>query len=275
MSLRDQPCFLELADDVRKFAGGDRVVEIVNSGNWGDALIHAGQRAFLSDLGIATVPVPIARLRKDKLRHRILAAMRGLQPKAIITGSGAYRDFYNRPAELGVAAARFRNVLVMPSSFPFRPDLDPDRTIFWRRDMLESYEAMPEASICHDMAFYLDPAPRAPGKGVGIMLRNDVERLELELPEGNIDLSNEGTHLSDPDLFLDRIGAYEVIHTNRLHVGIGAALLGREVHLYASRTRKLESIFKSSLEPFYPNVHYHSDPSDILKLKHVAARQDH
>ncbi|WP_424969585.1 polysaccharide pyruvyl transferase family protein [Dinoroseobacter sp. S76] len=266
MSLRQQPCFQDLADDLSRFVGGDTVVEIVNSGNWGDALIHAGQAAFLADLGISVEQVPIGQLRKNTFRHRLMAKLRGSRPKAIVTGSGAFREFYNRPDEIAVAASRFENVFVMPSSYPFRPKLDPERTIFWRRDELESLDGLPEARFCHDMAFYLDPKPRAATKGAGLMFRTDIERLEIDLPASNVDLSNEGTHRTEIETFLDRIGEFEVIHTNRLHVGIGAALLGREVHLYASRTRKLESIFKSSLEPFYDNVHYHSDEADIARV---------
>lgn len=266
MSLRQEPCFQDLADDLRRFVCGETVVEIVNSGNWGDALIHAGQAAFLADLGISVEQVPIGQLRKNTFRHRLLAKLRGSRPKAIVTGSGAFREFYNRPDEIAVAASRFENVFVMPSSYPFRPKLDPDRTIFWRRDELESLDGLPEARFCHDMAFYLSPKPRVATKGAGLMFRTDIERLEIDLPASNVDLSNEGTHRTEIETFLDRIGEFEVIHTNRLHVGIGAALLGREVHLYASRTRKLESIFKSSLEPFYDNVHYHSDEADIARV---------
>jgi exopolysaccharide biosynthesis predicted pyruvyltransferase EpsI len=266
MSLRHQPCFDALAEDLRRFADGEPVVEIVNSGNWGDALIHAGQAEFLSDAGIVVEQVPIARLRKNTLKHRLLAKLQGPRGKAILTGSGAYREFYDRPDEFGIAASRFSEVLVMPSSYPFRPPLDPARTRFWRRDNVESLEAMPDARFCHDMAFYLQPAPRVATRGIGILFRTDVEKLDIDLPVTNIDLSNEGTHLSDPEKFLDRVGDYEVIHTNRLHVGIGGALLGREVHLYASRTRKLESIFKSSLEPFYENVHCHVAPAEIERL---------
>ncbi|WP_424965108.1 polysaccharide pyruvyl transferase family protein [Dinoroseobacter sp. S375] len=274
MSLRHQPCFQELADDLRRFAGDDMVTEIVNSGNWGDALIHAGQAAFLADVGISVDPVPIGQLRKNKFHHRFMAKLRGPRHKAIVTGSGAFRDFYNRPDEIAIAASRFANVFVMPSSFPFRPKLDPERTIFWRRDALESLDGLPEARFCHDMAFYLQPKPRKATKRDGILFRTDIERVDVELPASNVDLSNEGTHRSDIEPFLDRIGDFEVIHTNRLHVGIGGALLGREVHLYASRTRKLESIFKSSLEPFYDNVHYHSDEADIARMLEKAQVAD-
>jgi len=266
MSLRDQSCYQDLADDLRRFAQGDTVTEIVNSGNWGDALIHAGQAAFLSDVGVRVDQVPISQLRKNKAHHRLFAKLRGPRGKALITGSGAFRDFYNRPDEFVVAASRFSEVFVMPSSFPFRPGFDPNCTTLWRRDELESLDGAPEARFCHDMAFYLQPAPRDAHLPVGVFFRTDVESPKVALPKSNVDISNEGTHRSDPEAFFDRIGAYEVIHTNRLHVGIGGALLGREVHLYASRTRKLESIFSCSLKPFYDKVFYHPDEGAIANL---------
>lgn len=273
MSLREESCFAELADAVRRFARGRKIVEIVNSGNWGDALIHAGQAEFLRDNGIEVDQIPISKLKgshrlKTKMALRLV--LRGR--RAIITGSGAYRPFYDRASEMASASRRFREVLVMPSSFPFLPDFDAERTILWRRDKLESMEGAPHARFCHDMAFYLNPAPRTPTRTEAFFFRDDAERGSAPIPAGNCDVSNEGTHKTDPERFFDRVGDYEVIHTNRLHAGIAGALLGREVHLYASRTVKLQSIFECSLQPFYPNVHFHPDVADISALAKRAAQ---
>lgn len=275
MTLKDEPCYRELAEDVRSFADGKPVVEIVNSGNWGDGLIHAGQAAFLRDIGVKVTQIPISKFRKSTKR-KIRTAFKELFPsgKAIVTGSGAYRKFYDRPAEIFKAVKQFSNVLIMPSSFPFAPSVDAARTVVWRRDKLESMDGAPDARFCHDMAFYLDPAPREPTKGVGMLFRTDIEKDDFAIPDGNIDLSNEGTNQSDPEAFFDRVGEYDVICTNRLHVGIAGALLNREVHLFGNRTPKVRSIFECSLRPFYENVHFHSDASELPNLNAREARQN-
>lgn len=265
MTLRDRPCFKMLGEELREFCRGRKIVEIVNTGNWGDSLIHAGQREFLKDYGIAPIRITASRLNKRGRAFRFILS-RLIASRAIITGSGSLWEFYERPKEFAIAASNFSKVLIMPSSYPSVPAFDPFRTIFWRRDERESADVMPGAQFCHDLAFYLNPKPRQATIPVGFLFRNDIESSDFPLPAGNLDLSNEGTHKSDHEVFLDRIGAYEVIHTNRLHVGIGAALLGREVHLYGSRTKKIRSIFETSLLPNYKNVYFHYDPPAFDKL---------
>lgn len=259
MTLRDQPCYSELADELKSFARGRRLVEIVNTGNWGDALIHAGQAQFLQDIGIEPWRFSIFTLKKMN-RYKLMLLSKVLCPRAIVTGNGAFQPFYERPRELIDVTRSFSRVLIMPSSFPIVPNFDPNRTIFWRRDEVDSQANLPDAPFCHDMAFYLNPRPRKPIKRIGVFFREDIEQGAYNVPEGNIDLSGQGTHETDHEHFLDRIGECEVIFTDRLHVGIGAALLGREVHLFGSRTNKIRSIFETSLKPFYQNVFFQTDP---------------
>lgn len=263
MTLRNEPCFRELAESVRTFAAGRRIVEIVNTGNWGDALIHAGQAQFLNDIGVEPWRFSIFRLRKMR-RHKFYVLSKILSRRAIITGNGAFQPFYERPKELVSVAQSFSRVLIMPSSFLIVPEFSPERTEFWRRDEKVSQANLPTASFCHDMAFYLNPRPRIPTSDNGIFFREDIEKGEYSAPEGNIDLSAQGIHATDYESLLDRIGQYNSIYTDRLHIGIGGALLGREVHLFASRTNKIKSIFETSLKPFYDNVFFHTEPPKAL-----------
>ncbi|WP_299546538.1 hypothetical protein [uncultured Tateyamaria sp.] len=266
MSLRSHSCFNELADNVRALANGSALVEIVNSGNWGDGLIHAGQAEFLADIGVQVERIPVRRLqKKESWKTGLRRLIKGRN--AIITGCGAFRDVYNRPSEFALAAKQFKHVLVMPSSLPFMPNLDARRTTFWRRDSAESMKGAPDARFCHDMAFYLQPSPRKATQDLGMFFRDDAERSGVTLPPGNVDLSTQGTHETDIGPFLDHIGACRVIHTNRLHIGIAGALLGREVHLYPGSNDKIKSMFEASLQPFYDNVHFHSEPPSSLYEK--------
>lgn len=259
MTLRDAPCFRELGECVKDFAAGRRIVEIVNTGNWGDALIHAGQAQFLKDIGVEPWRFSIFRLRRMQ-RHKFLFISKVLCRRAIVTGNGAFQPFYDRPQELASVAQSFSRVLIMPSSFFLVPQLDAKRTTFWRRDERDSHERVPMAKFCHDMAFYLNPKPRTAVRERGVFFREDIEKGGYDLPEGNLDLSAQGTHATDHEIFLDRIGEYRSIYTDRLHIGIGGALLGREVHLFESRTSKIKSIFETSLRPFYDNVFFHTEP---------------
>ncbi len=266
MTLREQNCFNELADDIIAFAKGKKLVEIVNSGNWGDALILAGTEAFLRDHDIDFESISIHKLKK---KQKLKSRLRNLFTKrnAIVTGSGAFREYFSRPAEIETASGRFSQVIILPSSYPYDLNLLPSNVTLWRRDKLESMNGAAEAKFCHDLAFYLDPSPRKPKKNVGFFFRTDVERTEYLLPENNTDLSAEGTHKSDPEVFFDRVGEFEVIHTNRLHVGVAGALLGREVHLYPNNNLKVKSIFECSFRPFYENVFYHDDVTETNVLR--------
>ncbi|MES0826272.1 polysaccharide pyruvyl transferase family protein [Ruegeria sp. SCP11] len=276
MTLRNEKCYSELARDLKEFSGGRKIVEIVNSGNWGDTLIRAGQAEFLADNGIEVDQISIFKLRKPETKKPALKALRSQlraffsNDVAIFTGSGAFREYFNRSNELAIAAKKFSKVLIMPSSVPFSLSLDPTRTVVWRRDKLESMTGAPNAKFCHDLAFYLDPRPRASSKKMGVLFRTDVETDGSSVPPGNLDLSQEGTHNSDPEEFLNRVGEYEIIYTNRLHVGIAGALLGREVHIFPNRNQKIHSIYECSLKPFYKNVHFHDEPpgtSEFLKAE--------
>jgi len=259
MTLRDQPCYSELSHDLKTFARGRRLVEIVNTGNWGDALIHAGQAQFLKDIGIEPWQFSISRLLRMR-RDKFWILSRVLSRRAFVTGHGAYTDWYARPKEISQVAGQFSQVLLMPSSYPMFPELDKKRTIVWRRDNLESVQTVPNSKFCHDLAFYLSPKSRKPSKKIGLLFRSDKEMGAFQVPEHNRDISSEGTHASDPDIFFDLVGEYEIILTNRLHVGIAGSLLGRTVHLFDSKTQKIKSIFESSIKPFYENVHYHPEP---------------
>ena len=64
------------------------------------------------------------------------------------------------------------------------------------------------------------------------------------------------------DGFLARIAAVDEVHTNRLHVGIAGAMLGRKVTFYDNDYFKNRAIFRTSIEPYYPNVRFGA-PSDV------------
>jgi exopolysaccharide biosynthesis predicted pyruvyltransferase EpsI len=76
----------------------------------------------------------------------------------------------------------------------------------------------------------------------------------LILYDGN--MSDE--HLVEQNVvdILSVINKYNIVNTNRLHVCIGAALLGKQVNFYPNSYYKNESIFLMSLKDKFPNVRW-------------------
>ena len=127
---------------------------------------------------------------------------------------------------------------------------------------------MPEASFCHDMAFYLSPTTHPDGHGVGSFFRMDNERSgNFPIPPENRDISHEGNERCEVAPFFSAIARYEVIHTDRLHVAIAACLLGRELHFYSGLYFKNEATYLSSMKGRYPDAHFHATPVEERKVR--------
>lgn len=97
--------------------------------------------------------------------------------------------------------------------------------------------------------------------------RTDLEMTEIELTPDNIDLSELykfGTvhpYLIEysASKFLKFLNKYAEIRTNRLHVSIGGALLGKKVYLYPNNYFKNKAVYEYSLKDKYPNIHWMGD----------------
>ncbi|MCO6449734.1 MAG: polysaccharide pyruvyl transferase family protein [Caldilineales bacterium] len=97
--------------------------------------------------------------------------------------------------------------------------------------------------------------------------RVDGERTDIPLPADNLDLSVE-IMLGVRPKALARLVTYELlaflnnfetINTNRLHLGILSALLGKHVNFFANSYFKNESVYRFSLAQRFPNVHWCGD----------------
>jgi len=95
-----------------------------------------------------------------------------------------------------------------------------------------------------------------------IAFRVDCERTSDSVPKNNVDISSvlelgacqkDLAYLSAYN-FLTEINAFEEIHTNRLHIAIGAALLGKQVKLYANNYYKIRAIYEYSFKDKFDNV---------------------
>lgn len=92
--------------------------------------------------------------------------------------------------------------------------------------------------------------------------REDGERTKRPLPSDNLDLSRtfgwghssvravESATLA----FLETINYFEEVESNRLHVAIAAAHLGKRVRLFANSYYKNRAVYEHSLAPRFPRV---------------------
>jgi len=105
--------------------------------------------------------------------------------------------------------------------------------------------------------------------------RTDVEKTAIALPADNLDIANEFSHgTKNPHVchtgsfhMLRYIDTFEEVHTNRLHVTIGAALLGKRVKMWPNSYGKNRAIYEFSLRERFPNIEWVE--ADTESLRHA------
>lgn len=254
--------FIRLEETLREFAEGETFVFVVNRGNWGDGLIRYATERFFRQNGFRYVGIPVGRavsLSPDDLRQ----ASGTSKLRMVYSGGGAFLNKYRMHKSIPALVERSDRMLVLPHTFavPRRRLGFRKSDILFRRDESGSKEFAPRSVFCHDMALSLGQISCSfEGSGTGYFFRRDVEKIEgMILPDGNRDISAEGTESTPMAAFLDAIARFQTIHTNRLHVSIAAAMMGRRVHLYANSYFKNQSIYDASLKLAFPNVTFHQD----------------
>jgi GT2 family glycosyltransferase len=213
-------------------------------GNLGDELIYAGTRRLL-----AAVPHREAALDElPRLRGHTL----------VMAGGGAWcRPFHElMPHLLPLAELRFERVIVLPSSFDLSVALVRDalsRTgalVFAReRESLRQIQGVCAADLAHDCACFFDYSPyHRTGHGTLSAFRTDREALSpAPLPAGNVDIS---VCCSSLDEWLWTIARHATVRTDRAHVMIAAALLGKRVEYRPSSYHKVPAIAEHALGAF-------------------------
>jgi len=213
-------------------------------GNPGDELIAAGTRRLLGAGGC--VERPLSELPRSRGRT------------ALLPGGGSWCSPYHEilPRALAVAERRFDRVVVLPSSFD--PDVEEiaralSRTgarVFAReRASLARIEGLCRASLAVDCAFFFDFEPyRRSGSGTLNAFRTDREAAGTSPPpRGNDDISARCRSL---DEWLWTIAGFEAVRTDRAHVMIAAAMLGKTVEYRSSSYHKVPAIAEYALGEF-------------------------
>ena len=275
-SLRAAPEFTALAQHLRELSNGRQFAYFQIAGNWGDALIRKGAVNFFEKEGFS----PRFCYARDRERQRY--TFKRFPPRkkwvidheaidrfahgldlAVISGGGSWSPSYSGTRGLAITLLRyFSKVVVMPHSFAL-PPVTGDVT-YYCRDREESLQSVGSAQFCHDMAFYVEPTRRDPMMDVGYYFRGDREsKYKLNRVPENVDVSRLGNELADPDGLFNIVGRYDRVVTDRLHVAIAGALLGRTTYALGGSYWKMRSVFDASLRPNFPNAHFCASPSDL------------
>ncbi len=94
--------------------------------------------------------------------------------------------------------------------------------------------------------------------------REDVEKTAINIPKDNLDLpeilnfdtrmTNEKNVEKTVQNILRYLASFRLINTNRLHICIAGALLGKEVNFYSNSYWKNQSVYEMSIKDRFPNV---------------------
>lgn len=210
-------------------------------GNLGDDLILEGTRQLFAGLVVREVSAEQLPFEDGEL--------------ALIIGSGGWCTTFTgvMPETLAIAELRFDRVVVLPSTFEISAPLvhsalSGSGAHFFARE-LESFEQIRgvcSAELAHDAAFFADLTDfTAPGRGLLNAFRSDTARNPLTLPPpGNNDISATAGSL---DAWLAEIERHAEIHTDRAHVMIAGALMGKRVRWLPDNYFKVQSLAESTL----------------------------
>jgi exopolysaccharide biosynthesis predicted pyruvyltransferase EpsI len=211
-------------------------------GNKGDDLIYAGTRQLL------------ARRFYKEVSVRDLDGVSG--HTALVAGCGGWCGPYHDMVEhLPLIETKFERVIIMPSSFDVsvpsvRSTLAATKAVVFARERksFDDIGRLCDAKIAHDCAFFFDYRPYLRhGEGCLVSFRTDKESARSVIPESNHDISKSCSSL---DEWLWTIARHAVVKTDRAHVMIAAALLGKVVEYGTSSYHKVPSIAEYALKSF-------------------------
>lgn len=236
-------------------------------GNLGDELIFAGMRQLLGGV----------RYRETGVDN--LYGVRG--ELGLVAGGGAWCGEFDYMAKLlPEIERRFARVIVLPSSYD--PNVDAIRRIlaqshalFFARERT-SYDLIRgicRAELAHDGAFFFDYRPYriSPHEcdGMLVSFRTDAESTGGAAPPENEDISITRSTL---DEWLWTISRCETVRTDRAHVMIAGAMLGKLVEYRATKYHKLPAIADYALRSL--PVRNLDRPAAIETLEKLRAKSE-
>ncbi|MBU6431330.1 polysaccharide pyruvyl transferase family protein [Patescibacteria group bacterium] len=241
--------------DLNKFLGKyrDTKVDFYRfPGNYGDSLIWHGTKILLNELNIRENYVEI---NSSKINNVLF-----------IDGGGNFVDYYSNVRDfLNKKHDLYKEIVILPHTIfgdkqiNTLNNLSGDITVFCRErvtfDFVKQNFLKGNVYLWHDCAFYNDFPKSQDGKGVLNAFRKDKESILDRIPNTNNDLSYNGYATKPLEEIINSLNQYEEINTDRLHVAICAALLGKKVNLFPNSYYKNKAVFDYSLRNF-PNISF-------------------
>lgn len=276
-----------LRGDMERFLAGLRGAPVLffpNPGNAGDSLIAAATTQAFERIGVRATAIGLDAAVEGQtvilggggnfipLYHQIAEALGRF--------SGRARRIILLPHTIRGQEAVIRK-------------LDARCTIFCRDEPSQRHVRAvrpdTDARLSHDMAFHLDTAAFLADKAIaaraeplwrGALARAGVDEAKLANPNGvslrrldaestlrpprsDIDISHVFTFGTGPEqaplaawCFLKSINLARHIVTDRLHVAIGAALLGTPCRFHDNSYGKNEAVYRRSMEGRFPNIEF-------------------
>lgn len=215
-------------------------------GNRGDELIWAGARALLRTRQYREVA-------GDSLGD-------ATGQTAVMSGCGGWCEKFHglAPDVLPKLEERFDRVIVLPSTFdpnfePVAEVLASSRAVLFARDVVSRDLVAGlgrQIEVALDTAFFFDFRPYVrSGSGPLSAMRTDHASM---LPAEHIAPNNEDISrtVATMDEWLWRIAAHDEVETDRAHVVIAAAMLGKRVRWHPTDDHKVPGIVEYSLRGF-------------------------
>lgn len=221
-------------------------------GNYGDSLIWHGTKKLLSLFNISENYVEIPSQKSNNI--------------LFIDGGGNLVDYYSDVRNFLIEKPDiYDDIVILPHTIfgekqvKALNNVSGKLTVFCREKVSFHFlgERLTKAKVClwHDCAFYNEFSQTTKGEGILNAFRSDKESFVQELPKSNHDISYKGYAKKPLNELIDTMQKYEQVKTDRLHVAIAAALLGKRVELYPNSYFKNKAVFDYSLKRF-PNVSF-------------------
>ncbi|WP_338663236.1 polysaccharide pyruvyl transferase family protein [Pararoseomonas sp. SCSIO 73927] len=273
--------------DLFDWLGDKEISYFVNPGNAGDGLIAQGTYDLFRQNKIFWTPA-----RKENVSGKIVVIAGGGN---LVSFYGACREI----AEQAFQHAKMTIILphTIRDQAELLKLAGPSAHIFCRD--VPSFEHVKQhvngarVSMAHDLAFFCDTSGILEDKELNTFweaklasilkargidspqelaekemecFRADIEKTSMTGGPGNIDISNvfkTGTFKKKVRggtyMFLRFIQSCGSIATNRLHVGIGSAIMGTKATLYDNSYGKISAVYDYSLKDRYPGVEFAAD----------------
>jgi len=234
-------------------------IYIPNPGNGGDALIASGTYILFDYL---------------RLNYEIGDINKKYYNKTLVYGGGGNLvGIYNECENFIIKNKDNNKIIILPHTIKdcdkLLHSLGNNIIIFCRERpsynyVLKTFKYKKNVFLSKDMAFYIQINNYNKGEGIGNFFRTDIEKTNINIPVGNIDLPekiNYDPSMRDKNLvfktaneIFNTLNKYEIINTNRLHICIAGSILNKKVNFYENNYFKNKAVYDYSIKNTYKNT---------------------